>query len=256
MALPLSSEGVSAGVLLIAREPGRAMFSAGTREIASDFADQASVALALAHARDARQRMALVLDRGRIARELHDNVIQQLFGSGLELQGLLGTGLPEPASASIARVTEQLDDAISQIRLAIFAMTASATDASSLRHRIIDAVEQFRTDLPRSPRIDFRGALDSAVPADLADDVVAVVREAVANIVKHARARTASVSVALHAERLRVEVSDDGRGGVDASRRRSGLANLRARAEARGGSLSVDSPTVGTRLVWEVPLGR
>jgi signal transduction histidine kinase len=199
--------------------------------------------------------MALVLDRGRIARELHDNVIQQLFGSGLELQGLLGTGLPAPASASIARVTEQLDEAISQIRLAIFAMTASATDASSLRHRIIDAIEQFRADLPRSPRIDFRGALDSAVPPEVADDVVAVVREAVANIVKHARARSASVSVALQAERLRVEVSDDGRGGVFESERRSGLRNLRARAEGRGGSLVIDSSESGTVLVWDVPVG-
>ncbi|MFC4243878.1 GAF domain-containing protein [Gryllotalpicola reticulitermitis] len=255
LALPLSTEGASTGVLLIAREPGRAMFSPGTQEIASDFADQASVALALAGARDARQRMALVRDRGRIARELHDNVIQQLFGSGLELQGLLGTGLPDAVNVSIARVTEQLDEAISQIRLAIFAMTSSPADASSLRHRVIDAVEQFRQDLPRSPRIDFRGALDSAVPVELADDVVAVVREAVANVVKHARARTASVSVGLQGEVLRVEVGDDGRGGVEASRRRSGLANLRARAEARGGSLRIDSGGAGTHLVWEVPLG-
>lgn len=255
MALPLSTDGVRTGVLLVARAPERGMFSPWTREIASDFADQASVALAVAQARDARQRMALVLDRGRIARELHDNVIQQLFGSGLELQGLLGTGLPDPVNQRLARVTEQLDEAISQIRLAIFALTASATDASSLRHRVIDVVEQFRHELPRSPRIDFRGALDSAVPAELADDVVAVVREAVANIVKHARARTVSVSVALQAQRLRIEVVDDGRGGVDASPRRSGLANLRERAEARGGALTLESTSSGTRLLWEVPVG-
>ncbi|GAA4189927.1 GAF domain-containing protein [Gryllotalpicola kribbensis] len=254
LALPLTAEGSSSGVLLIGRSRDQVAFSPATRQMASEFAAQASLALALAQARDARQRMALVRDRGRIARELHDNVIQQLFGSGLELQGLLGTGIGEDASASIMRVTDQLDDAISQIRLAIFAMTATQTDASSLRHRVIDVVEQFRHELLRSPRIDFRGALDSSVTAELADDVVAVVREAVANTVKHAHAKTVNVSLALAEGRLRVEVADDGRGGVDESTRRSGLANLRARADARGGTLSIDSTRSGTRLTWEVPV--
>ena len=255
LALPLTTDGSSSGVLVIGRATDQVVFSPATREMAAEFAAQASLALALAEARDARQRMAVVRDRGRIARELHDNVIQQLFGSGLELQGLLGTGIREDVSASITRVTDQLDDAISQIRLAIFALTATQTDASSLRHRIIDVVEQYRHELLRSPRIDFRGALDSTVTAELADDVVAVVREAVSNTVKHARARTVNVSVALAAGQLRVEIADDGQGGVDASTRRSGLANLRARAEARGGTFTVHSPATGTRVIWEVPVG-
>jgi signal transduction histidine kinase len=255
LALPLAAEGASNGVLVIGRASGRTVFSPATREMAADFAAQASLALALAEARDARARMALARDRGRIARELHDNVIQQLFGSGLELQGLLGTGIRDDVEASLQRVTGQLDDAISQIRLAIFALTATPTDASSLRHRVIDVVEQYRHELLRSPRIDFRGALDSTVTSELADDVVAVVREAVANVVKHARARTVNVSVALADGRLRVEVADDGRGGVAESPRRSGLDNLRARAEARGGTLVIASTPSGTRLTWEAPVG-
>ncbi|GAA4168560.1 sensor histidine kinase [Gryllotalpicola koreensis] len=255
LALPLTADGANSGVLVIGRATDQVAFSEATRQLAAEFAGQASLALALAEARDARQRMAVVRDRSRIARELHDNVIQQLFGSGLELQGLLGTGIRPDAGASIQRVTEQLDDAISQIRLAIFALTATQTDASSLRHRVIDVVEQYRHELLRSPRIDFRGALDSTVTPELADDVVAVVREAVSNTVKHARARTVNVSVALADGRLRVEVADDGQGGVDASSRRSGLANLHARAEARGGTFTIESPTTGTRIVWEVPIG-
>jgi signal transduction histidine kinase len=254
LALPLTAEGASSGVLVIGRPTGYPVFSSATRQMATDFAAQASLALALAEARDTRQRMAVVQDRGRIARELHDNVIQQLFGSGLELQGLLGTGIREDVSSSVQRVTEQLDDAISQIRLAIFAMTATPTDASSLRHRVIDVVEQYRHELLRNPRIDFRGALDATVTPELADDVVAVVRESISNTVKHARATTVNVSVALSGGRLHVEVTDDGRGGVNASRRRSGLANLRSRAEARGGALTIESTERGTRVFWEVPL--
>jgi len=255
LALPLTTEGTSRGVLVIGRSTDQVAFSPATRQMAVDFAAQASLALALAEARDARQRMAVAQDRGRIARELHDNVIQQLFGSGLELQSLLGAGIPEQVGDSLQRITGQLDDAISQIRLAIFALTATQADSSSLRHRVIDVVEQFRAELPRSPRIDFRGALDSTVGVELADDAVAVVREAVANTVKHARAQTVSVSVALADGRLRVEVTDDGRGGVAESTRRSGLANLRARAESRGGTFAIESTSAGTRLSWEAPVG-
>ncbi len=179
MAVPLAAGETSLGVLQLAREPGSRAFGGAELQMAADFAAHASLAITLANARDTRQRMELVRDRGRIARELHDNVIQQIFGSGLELQGLLGTGLPESVNESVQRVTAQLDDAISQIRLAIFAMTATPANAQSLRHRVIDIVEQYRGGLPRAPRIDFRGALDSAVSNELADDVVAVVRESV-----------------------------------------------------------------------------
>jgi signal transduction histidine kinase len=254
MALPLVAQDKSLGVLVVGRALGRRPFGAAELQMAADFAAHASLALTFAEARETRQRMELVRDRGRIARELHDNVIQQLFGSGLELQGLLGTGLPEPVNETVARVTEQLDDAISQIRLAIFAMTATSSAARSLRHRIIDAVEQFRAELLRSPRFEFRGALDSAVPRDLADDVVAVVRESVANVAKHARALNVRVSVALADRRLRVEVADDGRGGVQHSTRRSGLANLEERARARGGTMTVSSGAAGTTIGWEAPV--
>ncbi len=254
LVLPLFSGGTRLGSIVLRRGSAGRPFTDSELEIAGDFVRQASVAITLARARDAQQQIALVEDRKRIARDLHDHVIQQLFGVGLAIQGLVGD---DPAADTLVRlrqVTADLDEAISQIRLAIFAISPQKPGAPSLRHRVLDVVEEYREVWPRAPRIDFRGVIDSSVTGALADDVLAVVREALANAARHAQAGGIAVTVWVDEESVGTEIVDDGAGGVMRSTRRSGLANLEERAARRGGGFAVTSGADGTRLSWWAPL--
>jgi signal transduction histidine kinase len=224
MAVPL----VSAGVLLVGRLQGSPRFSRSDLEMAADFAGQASVAMELAAARRSRERVALLEDRGRIARDLHDHVIQQLFATGLDLQSVAGATTPELADRIAASVVD-IDTSISHIRTVVFALSAT-------------------------PNVSFSGPVDLVITDQLADDVVAVVREALMNVVKHAAAETSSVELVVTDDEVRLRVTDDGRGAQGATRR-SGVSNLEQRALRRGGSLAFESDSTGTRLTWIVPIG-
>jgi signal transduction histidine kinase len=254
MAVPMLAHGDVLGVLMVSRLPGAFPFTATDMEMAADFAGRATVAMALSDGRAARQRMALLEDRGRIARDLHDHVIQQLFGTGLELQSVLGTMPPGQAAERIDRAISEIDRAIAQIRIAIFTLSSSKSKADTLRHRVIDAVNEAGASLLESPRLEFSGPVDIAVSGTLADDVVAVVREALTNVVKHASANTVSVSVVVAEGAVVVTTIDDGV-GLTVSGRRSGLANLGARAGARGGSFEIGTIAGKTNAVWSAPYG-
>jgi signal transduction histidine kinase len=208
----------------------------------------------LGAARASQQQIQLFEDRARIARDLHDLVIQQLFGAGLELQTILGSQ-SEPATVQrLAKTIDAIDEAISQIRTVIFAISRRDEAAPSIRHRLLDIAGECGASLPRTPSVSFSGAVDLLVRDDLADDVCAVAREALTNVVKHAQAHTVNASLAVGQQRVVFEVIDDGV-GLGPTTRRSGLANLENRAIARGGTLSVESGADGTRLTWTVPLG-
>ncbi len=253
MAVPLMTDGLAEGVLLIARLHGGLPFAVADLEMAADFAGQASVAMELEAARADRQRMVVLEDRGRIARDLHDHVIQQLFGTGLELQSIAG-GLPMgPVSDRIIQAVANLDGTISQIRTIIFALSAQAPEAqTSVRHWIIDLANELAPALASTPAVSFAGPVDLIVTDDLADDVLAVAREGLVNVIKHAGATRASVSLAVREGQVYLEITDDGH-GFDEGTRRSGVANLEHRAVTRGGILAVDSDADGTRLLWQVP---
>jgi signal transduction histidine kinase len=254
MAVPMLAHGDVLGVLMVSRLPGAFPFTATDMEMAADFAGRATVAMALSDGRAARQRMALLEDRGRIARDLHDHVIQQLFGTGLELQSVLGTMPPGPAAERIDRAISEIDKAIAQIRIAIFTLSSSKNKADTLRHRVIDVVNEAGASLLETPRLEFSGPVDIAVSGTLADDVVAVVRESLTNVVKHATANTVSVSVVVAEGAVVVTTIDDGV-GLSVSGRRSGLANLGARAGARGGSFDIGTIAGKTNAVWSAPYG-
>ena len=254
MAVPLISSGLASGVLLVARLEGRARFARGDLEMAADFAGQASVAMELAVARTARQRVELLEDRGRIARDLHDHVIQQLFATGLELQNIAGSATQRDISERIGQSVASLDASIQQIRTVIFALSSSANDAhSTVRHAIIDLANEIATGLARTPSVSFSGPVDLVVVDDLADDVVAVAREALVNVVKHAGAEHTSVELVVIDGQVVLTIVDDGRGS-GGSTRRSGVANLEQRALHRGGAFTFDSAEQGTRLCWSVPV--
>ncbi|HSP39327.1 MAG TPA: GAF domain-containing protein [Frankiaceae bacterium] len=253
--LPLVAQAGALGALVLARTPRRPPHAAEEIEMAQGFASQAALGLALARSHEERRRLAVFADRDRIARDLHDQVIQQIFASGLALQGL-SLSLPSDSAAKVEHVVQNLDDTIGDLRRAIFSLRVPANDRPSLRSRVMEAVNQVATATVATPQVRLEGSLDSAVPAELADHAVAVVREGLSNAVRHADATMLAVSVALRDGTLTVTVDDDGRGLPDVPGRQSGLRNLRSRAEAHGGAmLAGPGPNGrGTRLRWEVPV--
>jgi signal transduction histidine kinase len=255
MVIPLIADEVPIGALAITRLADRPRFSESDLELAVDFADQCAIALSLDRGRADRERLAVLEDRGRIARDLHDQVIQRLFGAGLTLQAL-GSEIDDARLRE--RVEDQvtaLDEAIGSIRTAIFALT-SRRSTHSVKHRIMDVVTANEgTDAP-TPRLLLTGPIDSTVGEDLVDDVLAVVREGIANVARHAAASHTTVSVAAERDRLVVRIEDDGVGVDDGGpARRSGTANLDERAARHGGAstLTPRRPT-GSVLEWVVPI--
>lgn len=215
------------------------------------FAEQCGLALQLAAAQAntvaALRELDVLTDRDRIARDLHDHVIQRLFAIGLSLQGALGS---ESADNRISRALDDLQDVVQELRTAIFDLHGGSV--TRLRQRLELAVAQMTDDSPLRPTLHVSGPL-SVVDASLADHAEAVVREAVSNVVRHADASTVNVTVTVD-DNLTIMVVDDGR-GCPAETTRSGLANLAARARECGGGLDIDNdPAGGTRLAWSVPL--
>jgi signal transduction histidine kinase len=190
-------------------------------------------------------------DRDRIARDLHDHVIQRLFAVGLALQGTISRARVPEVKQRLSESVDDLQAVIQEIRTAIFDLHGSNSGITRLRQRLDEAVDQFAGSEIRTST-QFCGPL-SVVGTALADHAEAVVREAVSNAVRHAGATTLSVNVAVEDE-LCIEVVDDGcgiRGDVTGS----GLTNLRKRADDAGGTLSVEAvPAGGTKLRWSAPL--
>ncbi len=250
MAVPMRTRQRTWGALSVARAPGERGFTAVELEVLGDLASQTSIALELSHARSDQQKAILSEERARIARDLHDHVIQQVFGAGLTLQSVALT-LDDPHDRNrVDEVIRQLDDAIAQIRTVIFAI--SARDGASLRHRLIDVVAEVSGSLRRPPALRFSGPVDHAVSGSLGEDVVGVARELLSNSVRHAHAHSISLDVGVTERAVSVIVTDDGIGIRDG--RRSGLANLADRAEARRGTMTLDTGEHGTRAEWRVPL--
>ncbi|MBO0983794.1 GAF domain-containing protein [Rathayibacter sp. SD072] len=252
LAVPLIAASRALGVLVVTRRPGRPLFTTADVEMASDFAAYVSVAMELSAARADQQRMALLEDRGRIARDLHDHVIQELFATGLDLHQAAGALPPGRAATRIERAVASLDESISHIRTVVFALTANHDGSGTVRHRILDLANELAPVLVRTPNISFAGAVDLLVVDDLADDVLAVAREALTNIARHAEATVVTLHLTVADGAVVLELSDDG-GGFREGGRRSGLANLEQRARARGGSFTITSVPGDTRVRWSVP---
>ncbi|MEV4536650.1 GAF domain-containing protein [Asanoa sp. NPDC049518] len=254
LAVPLHGSGRVHGVLWTARAPGGPAFTSDDVDMVGSFANQAALAIELAEARAEQQRSAMLHERERIAADLHDHVIQRLFAAGLSLQAAaaqIGSG---PATDRVMRVIDDLDTTISQIRTTIFQLQRQPGVAeSSIRARLLDVASQVTPALGFEPGVRFSGVIESRVPDDLADDLEAVLREALTNVARHSHARSADVEFAVTSDTVSLEIRDNGRGIGDTTRI-SGLGNLRARAERRGGALLVVAAQPGTRLRWSVPL--
>ncbi|MER5730819.1 GAF domain-containing protein [Streptomyces sp. NPDC002138] len=246
------------GVLMLARRTGRPAFAAAEVAPLPGFAGQAALALELADRRRDTERVSLLADHDRIARDLHDLAIQRLFATGMTLQSAQRFVEQPEASERLSRSIDDLDETIKIIRSTIFGLRdhEAAARPPGLRVRVVRAVGEAAALLGFAPALRMEGLIDTDVPTPVADDVAAVLGEALTNVARHARAARAEVSIIVAEGVLGVTVSDDGV-GVAYGVRRSGLRNLAERAEARGGALSVTPRPDGggTRLDWRIPLG-
>ncbi|MFD3686544.1 GAF domain-containing protein [Nocardiopsis sp. NPDC058631] len=253
--LPLGQRNTVRGVLCLGRGVGAEQFSPSTVQTLHTFVEHAAIALELAEARADAERVSVLEDRDRIARDLHDIVIQRLFAVALSLTGAVGR-IDEPtASRCVGQAVDDLDDTVHKIRTAIFALSTAQEGREHpwLRERIVEAVNGANTALGFVTGLRMDGPLDSRVPAHLADEAVAVLQEALSNVTRHARARRVDARVAVNGD-LTVEVTDDGV-GLPGGGRRSGLRNLAARAARFGGTFAAGPGAEGgTVLRWSVPL--
>jgi signal transduction histidine kinase len=256
LAVPLIGSRRVHGVLWAARLVDRVGFTAAEVDMAGSFANHAAVAIELAAARSEQQRAAMLDERDRIAADLHDHVVQRLFAAGLSLQSV-ATVVPEGRMKQrLATTIQDLDDTIRQIRTTIFQLQQEPTTGpAGVRVRLLDVLAEIAPALGFDAGLRLSGVLEDRLAPDLVDDVLAVLRESLTNIARHAHARTADVDVVATADRLTLEVADDGV-GIGETTRSSGLANLRRRATQRGGSFSVEArEPSGTVLRWSVPIG-
>ncbi|MEU6972029.1 GAF domain-containing protein [Kitasatospora aureofaciens] len=256
VAVPLGrAEGPVEGVLLLAREVGEPAFTERETGPLLGFADQAALALEVAERRRDAEQLAMLEDRDRIARDLHDLAIQRLFATGMTLQSAARFIEHPGASDRVLRAVADLDETIKIIRSTIFGLRAREDHAGQgLRARAVRAVEQAQAVLGFPPRLSMEGLLDTDVPAEVAEHVVAVLGEALSNAARHAKANRVEVVLHASAQRVVLTVQDNGV-GVPEQGRRSGLRNLAERAEGLGGAFEVIVPAEGgTRLTWSAPL--
>ena len=252
--LPLGAPGDVRGVFTVGRDTGALPLAPEAVEMVQTFAAQAGIALELAeHRRDA-ERLAILSDRDRIARDLHDLVIQRLYATGMSLQGAMPLLNRPEAATRVSSAVDALDETIREIRSAIFSLQSRGeAKQNGLRARVLEVVDQMIPALGFAPSLRLVGPLDEAVPADVAEQMLSALRESLANAARHAAASRVDVTVEVGPE-LVLRVRDNGT-GMGHSTRRSGLANMAERAADLGGKLTVHAAEGGgTQLDWRVPI--
>ncbi len=235
------------------------VFTDVDEELVVGLAAAAGVAIENARLHAKVNEMALLEDRERIGRDLHDTVIQRLFATAMSLQGTarLVHGDPNGALERIEGAIDELDLTVKHIRTAIFGLERTRPSTEGLRSRVLTVAREAADSTGFEPRVLLDGPLDTAVEDRLAAELLATLREALSNVARHAQASCADVTVSAGDGRLRLVVADDGVGppGDDAPRG-NGLANMARRAEGVGGSCELSTRDGGgTTLTWDVPLG-
>lgn len=257
--IPLSTQDRALGVLVLVWTDVHDFVPQDTMDLAASFGSQAAVTLVLAEARREHERLAVYEDRDRIARDLHDLVIQRLFATGMMLQGTTRIdNVPDAVTDRVSRSVDELDETIKEIRQTIFALHEPVDGpTSSARGRVLREISQSASLLGFEPAVRFTGPVDSMLAPEIAEHLMAALREALTNAAKHAEARRVEVIVQIEGGDVVLVVSDDGVGiAADGPGRRSGVANIDSRAHELGGSCRLErvSAEGGTRMTWRVPL--
>jgi signal transduction histidine kinase len=252
--VPLGAAGNVRGVLTAGRHQGALPLSPPAVEMVITFAAQAGIGLELAEHRRDVQRLTLFEDRDRIARDLHDLVIQRLFATGMSLQGATALMRDSDGARRVQQAVDALDETIRDIRSTIFSLQSRGEDEQlGVRGRILAVVDEMTASLGFAPALRMAGPIDTLVPDHIADQMLAALREALANVAKHAQASRADIAVEAGPD-LVLTVRDNGVGLTETTRR-SGLANLAERAAELGGLLrTAAAEGGGTELEWRAPL--
>ncbi|RSM80997.1 histidine kinase [Amycolatopsis sp. WAC 01375] len=250
LVVPLRARERTSGVLMAVRNPGAVPFELAQLPVVASFADQAALALQLAARQRTARELDVLADRDRIARELHDHVIQRLFAVGLAMQSTHRRADTPELRRRIGESIDQMHEIVHEIRTAIFDLHGGEAGQQGvrLRHRLYDSIAELTDETPIHPTVSLSGPLDS-IPLPFAEHVEAVVRETVGNVVRHARASGVSVSVTVKDDVLRIVVTDDGTGTAGEP------GGLRDRAEKAGGTFQAETRDEGgTRVEWSAPL--
>jgi signal transduction histidine kinase len=257
---PLGPPGNVRGVLTVGRRHGAAPFTQDLADVVASFAAQAGVALELAASRAEAERLSLYEDRERIARDLHDLVIQRLYATGMSLEATMPMIIRPEVATRITNAVDAMDETIKEIRATIFDLQArGAADQPDLRADIVDLVEEMTPLLGFAPSLRLGAGLGGEIKPHVAEQALVALREALSNAARHAAATQVDVTVDVGPDgMLAVQVTDNGT-GIRAGGRRSGLHNLAGRAEKLGGELQLGAadpgtPSPGTSLIWRVPL--
>ncbi|NYH52871.1 MULTISPECIES: sensor histidine kinase [Nocardiopsis] len=262
LVVPLGTPGNTRGVLLLGKLADRAPFTAAIRRMLHGFSVQAAVALELAEARRDSERLVVLEERDRIAKDLHDVVIQRLFASAMTLMSTMRLIASPEAEERVQRTIDELDGTIREIRSTIFDLQNPPSHMdTSLRERVLRLAENTAHSLGCHPGVSLDGPIDASVPDDIGEQLLAVLGEGLTNVARHARATEVHVSVVVeetaakgHSTVLTLTVTDNGV-GLPEEGRRSGLRNLEQRARALGGTFTASrNEGGGTVLVWRVPV--
>ncbi|HVE27549.1 MAG TPA: histidine kinase, partial [Sporichthya sp.] len=265
MVVPMIAAGRTRGTMVMTRQAGEPIFNEVDVDQATAFANHAAIAMEFADARAAMEELSLREERDRIARDLHDDVIQRLFAAGMSLQALQNGLGDTPQAERLDRSIAEIDKTVGGIRSAIYKMrTPLGPGGSNVRDRVLGVLSDLTPLLGSAPSVRFEGPLEAMLGPDVVEDVVAVLRETLTNVVKHAQAERTWVelTVDMSSRTLSVDVTDDGV-GIGHPSRHSGTANIAARATERGGACAIESPVdgvlpsgrPGTRVRWSVPVG-
>jgi len=253
LAMPLGTGKALAGVLVTARMPGSPAYDEHALKLVATFADHAALALRDAENEWARRELRVLADRDRIARDMHDQVLQQLYGVGMAMQSTQQRVRAPEVAGRITDHMNKLQQIILDIRSVIYDLSPDPAGAAPLRTSLHTVITELTADAPLSTTVRMSGQLDR-VPPPVAQHAEAVLREAVSNAVRHSRAGELAVTITVGDE-LVIDVRDDG-GGIPDTVTRGGLDNMQVRAEQVGGACTITSGDGGggTRVRWTAPL--
>ncbi len=257
LGLPIKVRGEVYGNLYLTDKIGWSEFTRDDEALVEALALGAGIAIENARLHQRVREVAVYEDRDRVARDLHDTVIQRLFAATLSLQSMAGAAAAVGLTDRLKQVVSELDATIRQVRSTIYELGSSTMD-QGLRAEILSVVRELNPIVGFDVQVMFDGPVDAAVPDDVSEHLLATIREALTNVGRHAEASEASVVVRVHDDSCELEVRDNGRGlsgpaSIDGG---FGLVNLRKRAEKLHGTFLIhDAEGGGTALTWQVPIG-
>ena len=256
LGVPITVRNEVYGNLYLTDKIGWSEFTSDDEALIGALAVAAGIAIDNARLHSRVQQVAVYEERDRVARDLHDTVIQRLFAIGLSLQSMASNPAADLNLKRLTKTITDVDDTIRQVRTSIFELGSDGMGEGT-RDQVLSLLRELRTVVGFDIQASFDGPIDTALPNAVRENIVAVIREAVTNVGRHACASDASVAIDLSEGRCRLRVIDNGRGFSPTEQVQGGLGlgNLRRRAEKLHGQFTIEHPDAGgTELIWQVPI--